>query len=147
MTRAMIITFAVIFAFSSQALAADKKAEVKTVLLKETNSPPDVKYSSTAPGESALLDRGFVGAPPLIPHDIAELTVTMATNDCLGCHEPAEAAEMEGAVLAPATHLADGGRIKMERYQCVICHVPQADVKPLVKNLNDAFKVAAKKKQ
>ena len=144
MIRTTISVFTIIMALAVVSYGAD--SGVKTVLLKETNSPPVVKYGGAAPGENNLLPRGFEGAPPQIPHDIADLTVDLGANDCLGCHEPAEAAEMEGAVLAPATHVNAEGRINMDRYQCVICHVMQAEVKPLVKNLNDTLKVAAKKK-
>lgn len=41
-------------------------------------------------------------------------------------------------VPVPETHVSKG-EISKSRYQCVICHVPQANAKPLVINENDMF--------
>jgi len=100
----------------------------------DTNISPKVaSYKASDPGESKLLPRGFEGAPPQIPHNIEDMSVDIANNDCAGCHGPGE-----GVVPVSETHVMKG-EISKARYQCVMCHVPQADTQPLVKNENDIF--------
>ncbi len=68
------------------------------------------------PGSSKRLPRMYDGAPPQIPHSIAELR-----GLCLGCH--LEGAQ--GATLVPHP----------DRPNCLQCHVPQdPSVKPIIRN-------------
>lgn len=93
------------------------------------------------PGESTRYDRSFENAPPLIPHDISDLIpITKDNNMCVSCHMP-EVAESVGATPIPKSHLYSirfnkdkGGELSQDRYNCTTCHVPQANVKPRVKN-------------
>lgn len=101
--------------------------------------PSAVSYRGSDPGDNTLLPRGYAGAPPQIPHSVENLNITRESNDCLMCHDPANAAEK--VVPTPATHILEG-KVSMSRYNCTQCHVPQADVKPLVKNINDEFIVS-----
>jgi len=82
------------------------------------------------------------GAPPRIPHGIADfLPITAARHPCLECHDRRNAAEVE-AVPLPASHYRDLRRapevdretVAGARYVCVSCHVPQTDAPPLVGN-------------
>lgn len=60
--------------------------------------------------------RAYAGAPPTIPHPIAQL----ATNACLACHE---AGAIIGGRVAP--------RMAHDHYQaCTQCHVPSVDPRP-----------------
>lgn len=98
-------------------------------------------FGNGEPGESKRLDRSYENAPPLIPHSIEGLTpVTRENNACLGCHEPDMAKEM-GATPLPKSHFYDlrnhknlGKELADSRYNCLQCHVPQAQAKPLIKN-------------
>ena len=52
-----------------------------------------------------------------------------------------EVAESVGATPIPKSHLYSirfnkdkGGELSQDRYNCTTCHVPQANVKPRVKN-------------
>jgi len=127
-------------------------------------TPPKVEYSKAAPGTSKKFQRSYENAPPLIPHSIEGLVpITLNNNACLGCHMPSVAKSM-GATPIPPTHFKDfffdtkkklikqklyedviayKARLTLmakkediapQRYNCVQCHVPQANAKPLVAN-------------
>jgi cytochrome c-type protein NapB len=85
-------------------------------------------------------ERSYENAPPLIPHSVdGLLPITRNNNACLGCHMPEVASSM-GATPIPKTHFMDFRSQKMldhlaqQRFNCSQCHVPQANVKPLVEN-------------
>lgn len=109
-------------------------------------SPSPVLYALKDPGDSKRLPRAYYGAPPLIPHSVADQTVDLGTNDCLDCH--AEADE-DTPGLPPSHHVKadfqvlprDGARhglttaftgygkaslVAGNRYDCLLCHVPQS---------------------
>ncbi len=127
-------------------------------------TPPKVEYSKAAPGTAKRFARSYENAPPLIPHSIEGLVpITLKNNACLGCHMPSVAKSM-GATPMPPTHFKDfffstkkklikqklyedviayKARLTLmakkediapQRYNCVQCHVPQANAKPLVAN-------------
>ena len=101
----------------------------------------DINWTSPMPGEAQKYERSFENAPPLIPHDIADLLpITKDNNMCVTCHMP-EVAKDVGATPIPKSHLYSmrfnkdkGGELSQDRYDCTTCHVPQAKVKPRVKN-------------
>ncbi|MRI59032.1 MAG: nitrate reductase [Epsilonproteobacteria bacterium] len=130
----------------------------------DRGTPPPVEYSKAAPGTSKKFARSYENAPPLIPHSIEGLVpITLNNNACLGCHMPNVAKSM-GATPMPPTHFKDfffdtkkklikqnlyedkvayKARLTLmakkediapQRYNCVQCHVPQANAKPLVAN-------------
>jgi cytochrome c-type protein NapB len=82
--------------------------------------------------------RAYPEQPPTIPHSIEGYQLTVNTNRCLSCHKR-EFTESSGAPMISVTHymtrraqmLAD---VSPRRYFCTACHVPQADIKPLVGN-------------
>ncbi len=127
-------------------------------------TPPKVEYSKAAPGTSKRFQRSYENAPPLIPHSIEGLVpITLKRNACLDCHMP-NVAKSVGATPMPPTHFKDfffdtkkklikqklyedviayKARLTLmakkediapQRYNCVQCHVPQANAKPLVAN-------------
>ncbi|MBF0463504.1 MAG: nitrate reductase cytochrome c-type subunit [Nitrospirae bacterium] len=88
------------------------------------------------PGQSTRYDRSFENSPPLIPHNIEGLNViTTEQNLCMGCHMP-ENAKAVNATPLPKTHLltSDSTKLDGNTYNCVQCHVPQSDAKPLIDN-------------
>jgi len=84
------------------------------------------------------LMRAYPEQPPVIPHSIEGYQLSVNTNRCLSCHKR-EFTQGSGAPMISVTHymtregqmLAD---VSPRRYFCTACHVPQADVKPLVEN-------------
>lgn len=103
-----------------------------------TGQPGMNTYPADQPGETAPLERPYKIAPPMIPHDVSDLEVSRAANDCIDCHlEGMELAEGHVATQIPASHYANeftGERRKDTvvgiRYNCLQCHVPQATVEP-----------------
>lgn len=108
----------------------------------EVPSPDPVAENGTAPGENPPLPRAYPGAPPVIPHGVADaLPITREQNLCLGCHLVKEKVKGEPTPV-PRSHFIDlrnnPGRVGEEvagaRYNCVACHVSLTEATPLVKN-------------
>jgi len=130
-------------------------------------------YPTTGEMESEGIERSFENSPPLIPHTIEGMfKITADENQCMMCHMPEKAGEKNAKPL-PLTHFTDyrpviteegdlyivqadenevvasttGGEINQAMFNCNLCHVPQAEVDPLVKNLFEAdFRSASSKK-
>jgi cytochrome c-type protein NapB len=105
------------------------------------------KYIDVDAGESQLLGRDFPDAPPQIPHTVEDmLPIVFGDNACLDCHHPENTESEEDSPL-PETHferavMAKGkpgdpmiwvvqGYEKAKdvvgsRFECSICHTPQA---------------------
>lgn len=105
------------------------------------------KYSKAATGTSTKIERAFTNAPPMIPHDVeAMLPITIKNNQCLSCHDKANAEGMKAAMpnltAIPASHYKDLRaedqkdlpKLAGARFNCSQCHAPQSETKPLVKN-------------
>jgi cytochrome c-type protein NapB len=122
------------------------------------------EYPTTAAGEAASLGRDFPDAPPQIPHTVEDMyPITADDNECLECHHPDNATSKDD-VPVPASHMmapvmGKGGKgdpmvwvvegykeindLYAARYNCSMCHTPQATN---VSTPNNRF-VAARKKQ
>jgi cytochrome c-type protein NapB len=105
----------------------------------EVAAPPASKENASAPGERPLRPRAFPGAPPAIPHGVADfLPITRDANACADCHGVAEKVKGEATPL-PRSHYVDlrnapekrGEKIAGARWVCTSCHVLHEDVKPL----------------
>ncbi len=84
------------------------------------------------------LPRDFVQQPPLIPHAIRDYQITRNFNKCMDCHAWSKTKET-GATKVSVTHFKtregqELTNISPLRYFCTLCHVPQADARPLVEN-------------
>ena len=122
-----------------------------TGALSQTPSPsprligptPPTQAQPAAPLPNWVVDdiqrlRAYPEQPPVIPHSIEGYQLSVNTNRCLSCHKR-EFTEGSGAPMISVTHymtregqmLAD---VSPRRYFCTACHVPQADVAPLVEN-------------
>jgi len=109
-------------------------------------TPQPFEYNDAFPGSSKILPRAYPGAPPQIPHNIDSFKpITAANNACLGCHDKPETIGKKGGKNLPPMPLshytATKGKSKQAqrkvsgaRFLCTQCHVPQAQVKPLVGN-------------
>lgn len=90
------------------------------------------------PGAQAGYARTYSTQPPLIPHAVENFDeVTLADNQCLECHGPANYKKKASPPIGDK-HFAGGnpksGMASAARYACVMCHVPQSDAQPLVGN-------------
>jgi len=102
--------------------------------------PPPFAWNASDPGENERLPRANPIAPPRIPHGIAEFVpISLQTNACLDCHALDAGAD---APELPASHRTDlrnapavvAPTVAGARYNCVSCHVPTSDAKPLRAN-------------
>ena len=98
------------------------------------------EYPDASAGESTLIERSFENAPPMISHSTeGMLPITQDNNQCLACHDPSIAKDV-GAIPVPASHTYDLrtnknlGEVSHARFNCVLCHTPQANVAPVVAN-------------
>ena len=105
------------------------------------------KYIEAEAGESVTLARSFPDAPPQIPHSVEDmLPITGTDNECLECHHPDNVASVEDLPV-PKSHFQRAvmgkgkpgqgmvwvvrGYEKADvvvgaRYNCDMCHTPQA---------------------
>src|SRR5262245_50534170 len=82
--------------------------------------------------------RAYPDQPPIIPHSIEGYQLSVNANRCLSCHKR-EFTQGSGAPMISVTHYMDRdgqmlADVSPRRYNCTACHVPQADVAPLVPN-------------
>ncbi|MHC5652351.1 nitrate reductase cytochrome c-type subunit [Stappia sp. ICDLI1TA098] len=130
---ALILTCVV--AFAIPALSQDAPRLTGETHPMENAAAPPVPKQVT---DDVRKTRAYPEQPPVIPHSIEGYQLTVNANRCLSCHRR-EFAEAAGAPMISITHfmtregqmLAD---VSPRRYFCTMCHVPQRDVSPLVKN-------------
>ena len=119
------------------------------------------RFPVTDAGESELIKRSFPDAPPSIPHTIEDMyPITANDNECLECHHPDNAVEGSD-IPVPKTHfrrpvMGKGGKADLQvwvvkgyaegedmagtRYNCSMCHIPQADNVRTVKSTFEQVK-------
>jgi len=135
---------------ANQSVAAEKaisseELSYRNAPLTVNYTPPPVEFPKTPPGQSQRFQRAYENAPPMIPHSVEGLLpITKDQNACLSCHDP-KVAKSVGAPPVSPTHYIDffqlikGKVVKLNkldpaRWNCVQCHAPQANAKPLVQN-------------
>lgn len=134
-------------------------------LFDESLEIPKVAYSTGAPGTVGNLERSFENAPPMIPHTVnGFVPITAKSNTCLACHLPAVAPALKATAM-PKSHFTDyrpeiieeaglmkvnaeegeviakdmGSNLNQARYNCTLCHAPQANVTIQLKNEFNPF--------
>lgn len=93
-------------------------------------------YKGSRPGTTEKIARTFQQQPPVIPHAVENFDeITSEENQCLDCHGPANYVKKNAPKLGDS-HFLDKAMTKYStaRYNCVQCHVPQADAPALVEN-------------
>lgn len=136
-TRLLLAALAAAFA----AACATQLAQPPQSLRGADAATADKQFQEAAwlgrkPGSQPGYERTYSTQPPLIPHAVENFDeVTLADNQCLECHGAANYVKKESPPLGEK-HFAPGSKTELAqaRYACVMCHVPQADAKPLVDN-------------
>ena len=103
--------------------------------------------------------RNYAMQPPIIPHKIEGYQIDKSANRCMMCHARTRTQESQAPMIS-VTHFQnrDGNflaELSPRRYFCLQCHVPQANLDPLVPNqfkdvdtmLNQAAPAASAKKK
>jgi nitrate reductase cytochrome c-type subunit len=92
------------------------------------------------PGEAPSIPAAYDGAPPVVPHAIADFVpIGREANACLDCHAAGEKVAGEPTPV-PASHFVDlrdapasrRDHVAGARWVCTACHVPATDAPPLV---------------
>ena len=82
--------------------------------------------------------RNYPEQPPVIPHTIQGYQITLNANKCLTCHGRQFTGQSQAPMIS-ITHFMDRdlqvlASVSPRRYFCTQCHVPQAEVEPVVEN-------------
>lgn len=150
-----ILLIAISALFAAQKTISDTDLGLRKVPLNNNNVKlKDFSYSTQQPGESKLIERSYENAPPMIPHSVeGMMDITKDYNACLGCHSPDVASIMKATPIPPS-HMYDTfkgkstGKLVENRFNCNLCHIPQANVSPVVKNdFKPDFRNALSKKK
>jgi len=144
-----------LFTGCQQTTASKAAKEVKVTGIREANlnadsqNLPELKLNTTQPipGKVKAQPKSFVTAPPMIPHSVEGMVpITKNSNMCLNCHMPSSAKSM-GVTAIPDSHFEDnfnGGKktskLAGSRYNCTLCHAPQAMVDPVIENKFESLK-------
>lgn len=83
-------------------------------------------------------NRNYAMQPPVIPHKIENYQTDKNANRCMMCHARTRTQESQAPMIS-VTHFQnrDGNflaELSPRRYFCLQCHVPQANLTPLVEN-------------
>ncbi len=172
LTTTVAATFLIVGCSTATKTVSEESLGLRTADLysEKTVTPDETKYGKSQAMSGYKIERAFQDAPPMIPHDVeGMLPITIASNQCTTCHEPAVAESM-GATPIPKSHFMDfrpkhnyDGKtftksidnMKNEtsvkkidqlagaRFNCTQCHAPQSTGKLAVEN---DFKAAYTKK-
>lgn len=109
----------------------------------EKTSPFETPTPEAFTMNAGLYRETQLGAPAMIPHAVDNYKITRDNNMCMMCHGNTAnigKAKVKGMPTAmPATHwkeVDDKLVMQPSRYECTLCHAPQADVQPLVPHSN-----------
>lgn len=125
--------------------ATSGPAAMRSADVTSPDKAPEVKqYAEKIPGvgQAQLIERTFVGQPPLVPHTVEKyVPLNAEENACLDCHLTDELRGQKVPKIGQSHFSKTAKRkngspaVEMSRYQCDSCHVPQVDAKPLVDSL------------
>lgn len=131
------------FVYANNTLVDDKDLGLRKTPLNDDNTNiKNYHYNNNMAGESKIIQRAYENAPPMIPHDVdGMLEITKDYNACLGCHLPSIAPSLNATPI-PESHLYNlrtnkkyiNDEIDDSRYNCNLCHTPQANLDPVIGN-------------
>ncbi|GIZ51571.1 nitrate reductase cytochrome c-type subunit [Noviherbaspirillum aridicola] len=105
------------------------------VPLDQTTQPPAMANTDNSDVRRA---RNYAMQPPVVPHKVDGYQLDKNANKCMMCHARTRTQESQAPMIS-VTHFQDRdgnflAELSPRRYFCMQCHVPQADLKPLVGN-------------
>lgn len=105
-----------------------------TALDQTTQPPPIVNPDNSDVRRS----RNFAMQPPVVPHKIEGYQLDKNANRCMMCHARTRTQESQAPMIS-VTHFMDRdgnflAELSPRRYFCLQCHVPQANLNPLINN-------------
>jgi cytochrome c-type protein NapB len=115
----------------------------------DSQNLPELNMNNTQPipGKVKTQPASFNAAPPMIPHSIEGMVpITRNSNMCLQCHRPQAAKSMHITAIPPS-HFVDNfegdkksSKLAGSRYNCTLCHAPQAKLDPVIENKFESLK-------
>lgn len=103
--------------------------------LDQTTQPPPMVNQDNSDVRRA---RNYAMQPPVVPHKIDAYQLDKNANKCMMCHARTRTQESQAPMISVTHYMDRDGNFLAElsprRYFCLQCHVPQADLKPLVDN-------------
>jgi cytochrome c-type protein NapB len=82
--------------------------------------------------------RNYAMQPPVVPHKIEGYQIDRNANRCMMCHSRTRTQESQAPMISVSHFMNREGNFLAElsprRYFCLQCHVPQANLEPLVTN-------------
>jgi cytochrome c-type protein NapB len=133
--RRIAVALALVAAFIGAAIAVDTTDRMRGAPITDTTAPPPI----TNPDNSDVRrQRAYAMQPPVVPHKIEGYQLDKNANRCMMCHSRTRTQESQAPMIS-VTHFQDRNgnflaELSPRRYFCLQCHVPQADLKPLVAN-------------
>ena len=105
-----------------------------TPLNEATTPPPLVNPDNSDVRRS----RNYAMQPPVIPHKVEGYQLDKNANRCMMCHARTRTQESQAPMISVTHYMNRDGNFLAElsprRYFCMQCHVPQANVNPLIEN-------------
>lgn len=128
-------TFLLAVMVAGAAWAVDATDRLRGAPIEQTTKPPPL----TNPDNSDVRrTRNYAMQPPVVPHKIEGYQIDKNANRCMFCHARAKTQESQAPMISVTHFMGRDGNFLAElsprRYFCLQCHVPQAEVKPLVNN-------------
>nr|WP_297357848.1 nitrate reductase cytochrome c-type subunit [uncultured Caldimonas sp.] len=134
--RALFSLLALVAALTGAAAwAVDVTDRMRGAPITETTPPPPIANTDNS---DVRRQRNYAMQPPVIPHKIDGYQLDKNANRCMFCHARAKTQESQAPMIS-VTHFQDRdgnflAELSPRRYFCLQCHVPQAELKPLVEN-------------
>ncbi|HZW12461.1 MAG TPA: nitrate reductase cytochrome c-type subunit [Noviherbaspirillum sp.] len=103
--------------------------------LDQTTQPPTLVNPDNS---DVRRSRNYAMQPPVVPHKIEGYQIDKNANRCMMCHARTRTQESQAPMIS-VTHFMDRegnflAELSPRRYFCLQCHVPQANLNPLVNN-------------
>nr|WP_210411960.1 nitrate reductase cytochrome c-type subunit [Noviherbaspirillum sp. UKPF54] len=103
--------------------------------LDQTTQPPPIVNPDNS---DVRRSRNYAMQPPVIPHKIEGYQLDKNANRCMMCHARTRTQESQAPMISVTHFMNRDGNFLAElsprRYFCLQCHVPQANLNPLVNN-------------
>jgi cytochrome c-type protein NapB len=116
---------------------ADSQIGLSKVSVFDVPAPAPVNEREIDPDDASAIGAAYDGAPPVIPHAIADLVpIVRGGNECLDCHDGIDATAPSPAHYTDLR--AAPGEIRSEvagaRFVCISCHVSQTTAPTLMES-------------